>query len=241
MPTGHVATGPAGIAGIVFDKDGTLTDYAASWGPLNRAAAEVAARGDADLARLLLAAGGDVGTGQAIGGSLLAAASTREIAEGWVAAGAPFDADTLEREIDAVYTAGAVRAVPVTDVDGLFRRLRARGLRIGITTSDSEGGAYATLTALGVNGDVFVAGYDSGYGRKPGPGMVRAFCDWAGIAPGRVVVVGDNLHDIRMGRSAGCAWCVGVLTGTGTRTELAAEADCVLDNIAELESRLGET
>lgn len=238
MAADDASTAPPGISGIVFDKDGTLTDYVASWAPLNRSAAALAARGDAVLARHLLAVGGDPGSGRAAGGSLLAAASTREIAEGWVAAGAPFDADTLEREVDAVYVAGAARAVAVTDIAGLFRRLRARGLRIGIATSDSEGGARATLAALGVDDGVFIAGYDSGHGPKPHPGMVHAFCHWAGLVPDQVAVVGDNLHDIRMGRGAGCACCVGVLTGTGTRADLAVEADHVLASVAELEAWL---
>jgi len=228
------------LEGIVFDKDGTLTDYHATWSPLNEAAAHCAAHGDTEVAAHLLQIGGhDSDTGRVRGGSLLAAADTREIAEAWVAAGAAHDVGALECAIDAIFEEGAARAVPVTDIDALFQRLRARGLSLGVATSDSESAARATLRRLCVRPEeLFVAGYDSGHGRKPSPGMVQAFCEAHDIAPARVAVVGDNLHDIRMGRSAGCGLCIGVLTGAGAADELAAEADHVIDSVAALEALL---
>ncbi len=46
------------IAGILFDKDGTLLDYDESWLPVNRELASIAAQGDAALANHLLLACG---------------------------------------------------------------------------------------------------------------------------------------------------------------------------------------
>ncbi len=80
----------------------------------------------------------------------------------------------------------------------------------------------------------FVAGYDSGHGGKPEPGMVRGFCAATGIGPEAVAVVGDNLHDIRMARAAGCGLAIGVLSGTGSREGLAAEADMVMETVEAL-------
>ena len=228
------------LQGILFDKDGTLTDYHATWTPLNRSAAEHAARGDTDLAARLLELGGqDPATGRVRGGSLLAAADTREIAEAWAGVIGGDDAGVLERDLDAIFEAGARSAVPVTDIDALFHRLRGRGLRVGVATSDSHAAAHATLAGLGVNAtEVFVTGYDSGHGRKPAPGMVDGFCTAYGLITSRVAVVGDNLHDIRMGRSAGCALCIGVLTGASNADELRSEADHVIDSVARLEELL---
>jgi hypothetical protein len=65
------------IRGLLFDKDGTLLDYEASWPPINREAGLLAAQGDAALAsRLLRAAGADPATGLAVADSLLAAGNT---------------------------------------------------------------------------------------------------------------------------------------------------------------------
>lgn len=230
------------IGGIVFDKDGTLVDFAATWVPVNREAARIASRYDDTLARRLLEVGGfDVTTDEIAGGSLLAAANTREIAAAWIEAGAPYELTELTRVMDEVFAAGAKRSVAVTDLGALFDRLRARGIRIAVVTSDSEAAARATLASVGLAADdLFVVGYDSGFEPKPNPAAVYGFCAETGIAPGRVAVVGDNLHDIRMGTAAGCSLCVGVLTGTGTAAELGSEADHVLDSIADLEALLDQ-
>jgi phosphoglycolate phosphatase len=53
-----------------------------------------------------------------------------------------------------------------------------------------------------------------------------------------VVVVGDNRHDIEMGRNAGAGLCVGVLTGTSTRGDLEDIADIVFDDITALPAAL---
>ena len=58
----------------------------------------------------------------------------------------------------------------------LFTALRARGLKLGVATNDSEVPAQAHLRAHGLTGLLdFIAGYDSGHGAKPGPGMCLAF------------------------------------------------------------------
>ena len=80
----------------------------------------------------------------------------------------------------------------------------------------------------------FLAGYDSGHGTKPAPDMVHAFGRETGLSVGEIAVVGDNLHDLVMGRAAGAGLVVGVLTGTGGREELATLADHVLDGITGL-------
>ena len=76
--------------------------------------------------------------------------------------------------------------------------------------------------------------FDSGHGVKPEAGMVLAFCEQTGLSADTVVVVGDNRHDIEMGRNANAGLCVGVLTGTSTRADLESIADIVLDDISGL-------
>jgi phosphoglycolate phosphatase len=84
----------------------------------------------------------------------------------------------------------------------------------------------------------FTCGYDSGFGHKPTAGMPLAFCRATGIQPASIAVVGDNAHDMEMGRRAGVALRIGVLTGTGTRQTLAPFADGVIDGIDQLEDYL---
>ena len=229
------------IRGILFDKDGTLLDYHLTWMPVNRTAALHAARGDAVLgARLLEIGGYDAATGRVDSGSPLAAWNTAEIADLWARELPGSDPSRLRSELDRIFVEGGqLSAAAVMPLNPLFQSLRARGLRLGVATSDSEEGARASLAAwLDPAHLDFVAGYDSGHGGKPGPGMVLAFCDRVGLPPAAVAVVGDNLHDLEMGRRAGAGLKVGVLTGTSEHADLAADADHVLDSIADLEALL---
>ena len=61
-----------------------------------------------------------------------------------------------------------------------------------------------------------------------------AFCNAMSLDPAEVIVVGDNRHDIEMGKNARAGFCVGVLTGTSTRAELEVLADVVFEDITEL-------
>lgn len=226
------------LRAILFDKDGTLLDYEKTWGGINRAAAALAGAGDPELAARLLDLGGvDPSSGLTRADSLLAAGNTREIAQAWVAAGSPHEVGALTRQLDALFTQSAALAVPVTDLAALFGRLTARGLVLGIASSDSEAAIRATLRTFRIEAHVrAVIGYDSGFGSKPGPGMVLGFSALTGIAPAEIAVVGDNLHDMEMARAAGAGWRIGVLTGTGSAAGLARAADLCLPSIAALES-----
>jgi phosphoglycolate phosphatase len=228
------------IAGILFDKDGTLLRYEESWSPVNREAARIAAAGDEQLEPQLLFSGGmDPVTGLTRADSLLAAGNAAEIAAGFVAAGSPVAVDELTRELDALFVRAADYAVPVTDLAVLFRRLKARGFRLGIASSDNEQSIRQTALRFGFLDDVdFIAGYDSGFGVKPQAGMLNGFCEAVGLHPSQVAMVGDNNHDMHMGANAGAGLKVAVLTGTGSRETLIAAADIVIDDITGLEHLL---
>ncbi len=226
------------IAGILFDKDGTLLDFDASWGPVNRKVALIAADGNEALAdSLLIACGMDPVTGAIVPDSLFASANTVEIAEGMIAAGSPFALDILVPKIDDCFAEAAQLSVPVTELQPLFSRLHGKGLRLGIASSDNERSIRVAAERLGILPYVdFVAGYDSGHGKKPEAGMVLGFCAATGLAPSEVAVVGDNNHDLHMGHNAGVGLKIGVLSGTGSRETLTLHSDMVLADITELEA-----
>ena len=230
------------IKAILFDKDGTLIDFQKSWGPILSDAAHLAARGDAEFARRLMIAGGmNPDTQLTEPDTLFAAGNTAEIAEAFIIEGADWETGTLIGALDTLFVSAAERAVPVTPLRRLFSTLRSLGFRLGLASSDSEAAIRRLLEQEGL-ADLtdFVAGYDSGHGHKPGPGMALAFAAHLGVPTQAIAMVGDNLHDMRMGRAAGCGLCLGVLTGTGTPARLAPESDAVLGSITELPAYLTE-
>lgn len=226
------------IAGILFDKDGTLLDYFKSWSPVNRKLALIAAEGDQALAdHLLRATGMDPETGHVAADSLLAAGNTEEIAEGLVTAGSKLSARRLVEDLDWLFAEAADNAVPVTDLADFLGRLKARGFKLGVASSDNETSIRRTAERFGFIAYLdYIAGYDTGYGCKPEPGMVLGFAQVAGIEPSEILVVGDNSHDMMMGRNAGAGMTIGVLTGTGTRSTLGPLCDYCLNDITEIET-----
>ncbi|MFP4084459.1 MAG: HAD family hydrolase [Desulfonatronovibrio sp.] len=227
-------TPPQSVLGILFDKDGTLFDFHKTWIPVVREAAAYASGGNKELADLLLAAGGfDFATGRFMPDSVIAAGHARELAELWVNLGAVKSLQILNSRIDELFNRlGLMNASPVTDLAELFSFFRDMGIAAGIATNDSAAGARATVKKFGLTSLVcFVAGYDSGCGPKPGPGMVRAFCRTTGLDPEKVAVVGDSGHDMTMGRLAGAGLLVGVLTGAGTRESLQNSAHLIIEDI----------
>lgn len=230
------------IEAILFDKDGTLLDFHATWLPTYSAVARrLFAKDDPELAeRLLVAAGYDASRGVIAAGSLLAVGNNEEIAACYAEVlGAQPTADMVAALDEAYAVEGANNTVAVPAMAETLARLKSKGYRLGVATSDSIAGAKATLAPFGVLPLLaFVAGYDSGHGVKPGPGMVLGFCSHLGLPPEAVAVVGDNGHDMDMARAAGAGLRVGVLTGTSSREDLSGHADHVLETIAGLEALL---
>jgi phosphoglycolate phosphatase len=241
MPGLHRSKGSVSIRGVLFDKDGTLLDYEATWMSANRAAALAAAGGDQALGRDLLVAGGYDPERDRVGANTaLAAGNAREIAAVWLKHLPGWQAEDLVDLLDRVFEQESeAQAAPVTELAPLFARLKGRGLKLGVATNDSRRGIEATLGPFDVLELLdFVAGYDSGHGFKPDPGMVLGFCARTGLAPAEVAVVGDNWHDLEMGQRAGAGLVIGVLTGTGDHGDLAERADHVLDSVRDLEALL---
>ncbi|HCH23365.1 MAG TPA: hypothetical protein DE179_03615 [Oceanospirillaceae bacterium] len=223
------------IEAILFDKDGTLLDFHATWLPKGRELLDKLCAGDVALmSHLMVKAGYDAASGRILSGSILAAGNNLDIAQVWAPElGMPIA--ELEAFINAEFAASDSHpSVPVDRLTSSLQKLHDMGYTLGVATMDSEKGINATLTpfsCLHLFG--FLAGYDSGHGSKPGPGMVQGFCQAMGLQPQQVMVVGDNTHDLHMGLSAGAGVVVGVLTGTSVGADL-HEADFVLDSIADL-------
>lgn len=221
------------IEAVLFDKDGTLFEFGATWNVFALRLIETLADGDAfrrhALARALEF---DLAQGRFLPGSPVIAGTVRETAE-LVAQVCP------ERDIDDLdaLIVTASMEVPLQEAVPLvpyLAELVARGLTIGVMTNDSEAVARAHLRAAGIEGMFdFVAGADSGHGAKPSPRPLLAFSEATGHSPKRTVMVGDSLHDLAAGRAAGM-WTAGVLTGMAGPEVLAPMADVVLPDIGHL-------
>jgi phosphoglycolate phosphatase len=225
------------IRAILFDKDGTLIDFAATWVPVVKALAVEFADGHQPTADELLAiAGYDAGRDTFRGGSVWAGGTSRDLVAAWRPGATVAEIEEATRFVDEFCKARASDSVvPVADLEPLFRELRADGLKLGIATNDSEHTAKKTAAQLGVD-HLFdrILGYDSVANAKPAPDMVLDFCAALSLPPDSVAVVGDNVHDIDMARAAGAGLAIGVLTGNSSHDDLAPHADHIIGSVADL-------
>ncbi|MEM1430677.1 MAG: HAD family hydrolase [Pseudomonadota bacterium] len=231
--------GPAHeIEGLLFDKDGTLFGFQATWGGWT-----------VNLLRNLAPDRPDIQRD-------LAARLRLDLARGAFDPASPVIAGTLDDSIDAMLPAlggwsrerltghlleesRAVQPVEAVPLVPLIGQLRRAGFALGVATNDSEDPALAQLASVGLaDAFDFVAGSDSGYGAKPGPGQCLAFAEAQGLSPGAVAMVGDSTHDLLAARAAGM-WRVAVLTGVAAHDDLHHEADVVLPDIGHLPAWLG--
>lgn len=220
------------IDGLLFDKDGTLFDFRISWGRWAQGFLAQIARDAGHAERLGRAIGFDPTTGSFAPDSPVIAATAADIAAALAPELPGVTVAELTDRIDAsAAQAPMSQAVPLAP---LMASLRERGLRLGVATNDSEAPARQHLQNHGITACFdFIAGYDSGYGAKPGPGMCLAFARQLGLDPARVAMVGDSRHDLEAGRAAGMR-TIAVLTGIARREELAPHADVVLTDIGEI-------
>ncbi|UOA26577.1 HAD family hydrolase [Pseudosulfitobacter sp. DSM 107133] len=221
------------IKGIIFDKDGTLFDFAATWEAWAKAFLMRACQGDPERATDVgHSIGFDLSEGRFSRDSIVIGGTVGEVA----AVLAPqfpehTESGLLDLLNDEAAKAPQAEAVPLA---ALLAALRARGLQLGVATNDAQAPTLVHLTGAGVVDYFdFIAGFDSGYGGKPAPGQLLAFCADRGLDPQSVVMVGDSTHDLHAGRAARMR-TVAVLTGLADTATLAPLADAVLPDIGHL-------
>ena len=229
------------IRAVLFDKDGTLIDFA-SWLPVCDALACDLARaaGRPEAAReMLLATGYDRRLRRLAPDAVLLQGTNREIARQWRAVlGRAAPPDLEARVLAAFARHGDGEMTATADLPALFATLYGRGYALGIATNDDTRSARHSAGRLGIAPYLaFVCGADGGHGGKPAPGMALAFCAAAGVAPGQAAMVGDAPADAAMARAAGFGAAIGIASGSGAAA-LRPHVDVMLESVAALPALL---
>ncbi|OHV56958.1 HAD family hydrolase [Pseudofrankia sp. BMG5.36] len=196
----------------VFDIAGTtVEEHGAVYQALRRAVeAAGGAPGDDDIERWM---GADK------------RAAIRALLTGAPARAAEDQASVDAAEVERVFLdfrgrlAAAYRTRPPMPIPGVveaFGTLRARGIRIALTTGFDRSVVGPLLASLSWDGgllDAVVCADDVPAGR-PAPYMIFRAMELTGAtAVARILVAGDTVRDLRAGTNAGAGVVVGVLTG----------------------------
>ena len=146
----------------------------------------------------------------------------------------------FRRNLASTYTTEGVRSVP--GADRVIQDLRARGIKVALTTGFDRDIATLLLSSLGWTRhtvDVVVCGDDVDNGR-PAPDMILLAMKLTGVIDaGQVANAGDTILDLESAARAGVRWNVGVLSGAHAREALErAPHTHIIDSVANLDEVL---
>jgi phosphoglycolate phosphatase len=237
MPLVHAGGRSFDVDAVAFDKDGTLIDLDATWAPLAAAWVRGIAGGDAAMATAIAShLGLDLDGPRLVTDSIFSAGTLGQIRDETAAvlASHGFDDERIETSIlagaEAAMSVGPVDPVPLADLPDLFGRLVAAGIGCAVVTADDRASAATIVTGLGL--DTLVAtivGGDETERPKPFADPLLLAAERLGVAPHRILMVGDSLTDQGAARAAGSPF---VAVGAGTAA--AAGCDAVVHHVGEI-------
>ncbi|MEN6475563.1 MAG: HAD family hydrolase [Syntrophaceae bacterium] len=231
---------------VIFDKDGTLLDFKATWlGIIREFIAAIMRRTNPSekLAQgLQKALGVFIEEREIDGGGPFAMGTAEEVntvlAECLYHAGLRWDkAQAIIRAAEHEVLKGPIRARNLCPAQGgieLLERLKARGIRTALATNDNQADAQGDMQAIGALALLdLVVGADSVSKSKPAPDMILLICERFGLSPRQAAMIGDTLMDAQMGRNAHVMVNVGLI-GTLSSSELAAHTDVVIESLDQI-------
>jgi phosphoglycolate phosphatase len=150
-------------------------------------------------------------------------------------------AEAFQRDAEAAIVAIETDAAETADVHPgvpeLLKRLRQRGIKVGIVTRNCRAAVERILDRSALIYDVLLT-RDDVETVKPDPEHLLAALRLLDVEPRRALMVGDHPMDVRAGRITGTK-TVAVLTGYSPAERFAPEKpDLILKQVGELETYL---
>ena len=208
---------------VIFDKDGTLLDFHATWNEAIGSAFDLVADQNAKE-RAAELFGYDLAERRVLSHSAFIS-ETSETTDNLIAD--LIDVATFQQTINEASQRNIVaNKGATTALDALIDR----GWKLAVATNDSESCAMDHVEALKWSHFfTSVKGFDSGHGSKPGPGMVLAAAKECNALGGVYVMVGDSVHDILAGQAAGA-----ITVAIGQQSAALRLADMQIEELGEL-------
>ncbi len=236
------------LKGIIFDKDGTLFDYAQVWEDvlkegIDNTFTSMGRKEHHKAKRAMLELMGIDREGKCLPKGLVFTHRPARILRRFLLYCLRYRVNAIKairgyhqsvKNSEALLTE-KLRTMDFTIQQTLFRELKKAGYAIGIITNDNDSSTSLFLSLMGLEKMVdFVSSRDSHYHRKPHPQAFQAFCKQAGIESHEVAMVGDTITDMVFAKRSKAGYTVALLSGSNDRKRLKAISDVVYTDISAL-------
>jgi phosphoglycolate phosphatase len=235
---------------IIFDKDGTLTDFSTSWIPLFKKRVEIIIElaGLAEKSRAL-----ERQLSQAFGmeGNKVDPYGPYPYTTPWE--DEVIITTVLYRHGMHWHKAKEIAKRGIEEAEKLFDRARVTklhpgvreileglknrgGIKLSVATSDVHSITVETLRNCGIDSLLdYIVCADMVEREKPDPEMVEKTLDALGVGREKTVLVGDSIVDMEMGKRARLGLVAGVLEGgVADEKALSRNADLIIGSVRDI-------
>jgi phosphoglycolate phosphatase len=236
------------LKGIIFDKDGTLFDYAQVWAEvltesISKAFIVLGKPDNKSAKKAMLRMLGIDSDGNTIAKGLVFTHRKGKILFRFILFCLYYRINALKAfkayEENVRNSESLIKerlmTMDFSVQQNLFAQLKEHGYRIGVITSDTKSSTHLFLEQMGLDDKVdFISARDSGYKRKPDPEAFNAFCSLFKLESEAVAVVGDTGTDMQFGRNSKAGYCIAVLSGSNNKKLLLKKCDVLYEDISSL-------
>lgn len=236
------------LKGIIFDKDGTLFDYAQVWEDVLKEGIDRAfiTMGKADHQKAknaMLDLMGIDGNGDCHPKGLVFTHRPLQIFRRFLLYCTRYRVNAIKAirayhksvQNSEVLLSKKLKQMDFSLQQKLFSDLKKAGYSIGIITNDNASSTKLFLSLMGLSTFVdFVSCRDSNYKKKPHPQAFLEFCKQAGIQPSEVAMVGDTITDMLFAKKSEAGYAIALLSGSNDNKSLRPLSDVMYPDISYL-------
>lgn len=235
-----------GIEGVIFDKDGTLTDSHVYWSEIIRRRANKICQ-FCDLrydlyTGLTFTMGLDISTGRLMPDGPIAIKSRHEVISSLIRylekVGYSDTHDTLVnifKEVSAEFIDVREYIEPIESCCRLVRKLKEFGVKMSLLTSDTTSNAEIATDHLGLSNYFdLILGTDKVNEKKSSGKTALYACEYMSLSPEKVIAIGDTEVDHIMSQEAGLGGCILVSSGQVPVVELSKRTKCSVSSLEEV-------
>lgn len=237
------------IKGIIFDKDGTLFNYAEVWGPVIRDYVDTVLmtfniRNKKEARQKIYEIVGIDDRGHNYPDGFLFNHDKivriffkilRFCIENHINPVKLYRLLTILLNSQSRKVITKLRQIDFSRLDDLMQRINKRGIYIGLVTNDITANTMGFMEVMGITKYVhFLRTKESNCRKKPNSESIRQFASLFGLKNEEIAVVGDSIVDMEYAHNGQVGYTVAVMTGYGKREVLEKYADVIYDRVEDL-------